>query len=141
MYAGLGLKGHNGIDFAVFNGTSILAAHDGTVTQVFDNIGSTFSRGYGVYVTHPEGWFTVYWHSLVPKVKVGDVVRTGDFLTYSDNSGQTTGPHLHFGLYDYPRDMTNGYDGAIDPLPYLQIGLLTQIKDLLIKVVALLIKK
>ncbi len=134
LYAQLGLRGHNGIDIECDTGTPVLAAHDGTVTKVFNVSDTTDTRGFGVYLTHPEGWFTIYWHMLSPNLGVGDVVKAGDPLGYSDNTGQSTGPHLHFGLYDSPRDMNNGYEGAIDPLPYLKIWILTTIRDILIQI-------
>ena len=137
LYKQLGLLYHNGIDIAIPNRTPVLASHDGTITEVSNEVNSTFSRGYGVYLTHSEGWFTVYWHMLPPNLKVGDVIKAGEPLGYSDNSGQSTGPHLHFGLYAFPRDFNNGVGGAIDPLPYLQLNLLTMIRDLLLKIFAL----
>lgn len=136
LYAQLGLKGHNGLDFACPNRTPVLSAHDGFVLQVFDETNTSVTKGYGVYISTEEGWFTVYWHMLSVAVKQGETVKAGQPLGYSDNTGQSTGPHLHFGLYPFPRE-NNGYGGAIDPLPYLQLDLLTKIRDLLLKAVSL----
>jgi murein DD-endopeptidase MepM/ murein hydrolase activator NlpD len=137
LYASWGLKGHNGLDFVCPNRTPILSAHDGIVDRVYDETNSSVTKGFGVYILHPEGWFTVYWHMLSVCVKLGETVKAGQPLGYSDNTGQSTGPHLHFGLYAFPRDMSNGYDGAIDPLPFLQIDILTKIRDILLQVLSL----
>ena len=95
------------------------------------------TKGYGVYLQHAEGWQTVYWHLLSPNVAVGQAFKEGDVLAYSDNTGMSTGPHLHFGLYPAAVDRENGYGGAIDPLPALQISILWQIVGILQKILSL----
>src|SRR5260370_31962867 len=60
---------------------------------------------------------------------VGVAVKAGDLLGYADNTGLSTGDHLHFGLKPQAEAepagtwinvaQTNGYLGAIDPTPYL----------------------
>ena len=114
-YAQFGLKGHNGLDFGVPTGTEIVATHSGKVIEATND-----PSGYGLYVkieNDLEG--SLYAHLKEFKVKVGDQVSEGQILGLSDNTGNSTGPHLHFGYYKIPRDRTNGYAGYIDPLPFL----------------------
>lgn len=107
MYKPFGLQGHNGIDFAIPNGTPILAPHQGTVREAsFDK------NGYGWYVkieNSQEG--SVLGHFKEVLVKVGQVVNEGYQVGVSDNTGFSTGPHLHWGYYWFPRDRKNGYRG------------------------------
>lgn len=131
FYAQLGLKGHNGIDFIAPTGTEVYASHNGKITKTYDTTNSSPTIGYGVWITHSEGWQTVYFHLKDVLVKVGDTVKAGDLIGHADNTGQfTTGSHLHFGLYPDNPDKGNGYDGAIDPIKYFSIE---QITGLIIK--------
>lgn len=127
FYAQLGLKGHNGVDYTAPIGTEVYASHDGEITKTYDKTNASVTIGFGVWIMHPEGWYTVYFHLKDVNVKVGDKVKAGDLIGWADNTGQyTTGSHLHFGLYPKDRDRNNGYDGAIDPLPYF----ITKPKDM-----------
>ena len=121
FYKSIGLAGHNGIDFACVNGTKIFAAHDGEVSKTWTDANSTATKGFGVQLWGHDGtYYTIYWHFQSVSVKAGDKVKAGDLLGYSNNTGQSSGPHLHFALYLNPLDMTNGYDGAVDPMPYFE---------------------
>ena len=115
IYKQWGYKGHNGIDYAVPTGTNLLAPHKGTVKEaLFD------ADGYGWYVkieNDEEG--SVMGHMMTLKVKYGDVVEEGQLIGISDNTGNSTGPHLHWGYYRIPRNRDNGYGGFIDQIPYL----------------------
>jgi len=53
------------------------------------------------------------------RVKVGDTVQEGQLVALSDNTGNSTGAHLHWGYYKFPRDRGNGFAGFIDQLPLL----------------------
>lgn len=114
-YKQFGMNGHNGLDFATPSGTRILAPHDGKVIE------STLdATGYGIYVkieNSIEG--SVLAHLREARVGVGDGVKEGDLIGYSDNSGNSTGPHLHWGYYRFPRDRSNGFAGFIDQTPYI----------------------
>jgi murein DD-endopeptidase MepM/ murein hydrolase activator NlpD len=100
FYRQLGLKGHNGIDYVAPKGTRICAAHDGKVTKVYNKISSSRTIGYGIWLTHPEGWTTVYYHLDDAPVIIGQEFKAGEDMAPADNTGEyTTGDHLHFGLY------------------------------------------
>ena len=108
--------GHNGIDFGLGNGSLILASADGEVTAVAFEDG-----GYGNYVKlrHDFG-YTYYAHLQKALVKQGDKVKTGDQIALSDNTGASTGPHLHFGLKIPGADP--GMRDYVDPAPYIGLS-------------------
>lgn len=93
-------SGHNGIDFAASIGTPVKAAASGVVTNVI-NTNAAQRCGYGkwVVVKHLNGLSTLYAHLSLPTVSVGSSVATGQVIGYSGNTGFSTGPHLHFGVY------------------------------------------
>lgn len=106
---------HQGIDFNPGEGTPIEAIADGVVTEVGNPNGS-----FGVYarISHQidgQNVTSLYAHMLQDSlaVSVGDVVTKGQLVGQVGNTGQSTGAHLHFGLY---------LDGttAIDPYPWMK---------------------
>lgn len=132
-YFALGLKGHNGIDFMAAHGQPVYAAHDGQVTgdvMIADTYGGhgvtlrTVQTSPFVYNGIDSYFTTIYWHFLpYLVVKTGDNVKAGDLLGFADNTGFSTGDHLHFGLKPiavggYNIEQNNGFLGAIDPKPY-----------------------
>ena len=90
--------GHTGIDYALYYGTPVLAAMDGKVSRVVSLAG-----GYGSHVIleHGEGLQTVYAHLSRFSVSFGEFVREGQPVGRSGNSGNSTGPHLHFEVRRY----------------------------------------
>lgn len=117
-YAQWGLKGHNGTDWGMPNGTEILAPHDGKIIEAYYD-----ANGYGKYIkveNDKEGSILAHLQKYV--VKIGDIVKEGQLIAYSNNTGASTGPHLHWGYYPIPRNRKNGYSGTVDPFPYLQQG-------------------
>lgn len=85
--------GHTGIDYALYLGTPVLAAADGTVRLV-----AHLQSGYGTHVVieHEDGLETVYAHLSRADVSLGTKVLAGQAIGLSGNSGRSTGPHLHF---------------------------------------------
>ncbi len=83
---------HNGIDFHANIGTTIVAAADGIVKK------AAIKGGYGlcVIVDHGYGYQTIYAHNSRNIVREGQVVKKGQVICYSGNSGDSTGPHLHY---------------------------------------------
>ncbi len=124
FYRKYGLAGHNGVDFRTkFPDTplgrrEIYAVDDGVVSKVvIAKLG-----GYGTYVqiTHDDGSMTIYGHQYNPHVKAGQRVNAGQIIGISDNTGDSTGPHLHFGYRRANSNMDNGYKGYVDPMPYFK---------------------
>jgi hypothetical protein len=120
FYKRFGFPGHNGIDYAIATGSSVTAAAAGTVAMVaFEN------GGYGNYVkvSHVDGskkYHTYYAHLASAAVSPGQKVKAGAVLGFSDNTGASTGPHLHFGLRI---DGENApFKGYVDPMPFFTTG-------------------
>lgn len=158
IYRQFNLKGHNGLDLLAVHGQPVYASHDGMAFWEVDE-----NQGEGVvlittdqfyYNGLPAYYKTIYWHladygkephlkspvlDFVQKnVKKSMPVKRGDLLGFADNTGFSTGDHLHFGLKPLksvdggpvsPEDATdvgnyqnieqlNGYSGAIDPTVY-----------------------
>lgn len=89
-------KGHHfGVDFRAPLGTPIPAANAGIV--VFT--GNLFLSGNVVFIDHGLDIFTVYNHLSKSVVSVGDVVKKGQTIGLSGNTGRITGPHLHWDVY------------------------------------------
>ncbi len=102
------LRMHAGIDFGAPVGSEVRAAADGVV----EFAGPAQGFGNHVKIKH-AGFETSYSHlSEIPEsIKPGAVVKQGDVVALSGNTGLSTGPHLHFEFY------LNG--DAVDPLPHL----------------------
>ncbi|MGW6774169.1 M23 family metallopeptidase, partial [Streptomyces sp. NPDC055037] len=98
---------HTGIDFPVSYGTPVMAATDGTVRTQYNS-----AYGNMAIVTAPDGTETWYCHLSTTKIRSGSV-KAGDVIAYSGNSGNSTGPHLHF-------EVRPGGGAAIDPLAWLR---------------------
>lgn len=115
--------GHPGIDYRCNNGTPVYSANDGVIlTAAFDNI-----NGNMVQVWNEEkGFKTLYGHNSVLKCKQGDLVKAGDLIALSGNTGEGTGAHLHFGFKltkegGNSLNINNGTNGASDPQPYIKL--------------------
>lgn len=140
--------GHNGLDFSAPIGTPIYATHDGMAQYQINPLG-----GHEIIIVSNEKFEmntgtgyakTIHSHmidgrtdpqhaSLFLKEFVAGTfkfqpVKRGQVIGYVGMTGNSTGPHLHFGLKrlkdlnqtdQSTYDMNNGYLGAIDPLPYL----------------------
>lgn len=93
---------HNGIDLAAPVGTPVYAAAPGRVTY------ADWAGTYGqlVIVDHGNGVETRYAHLSQILVKVGDSVQRGQRIALVGNTGNSTGPHLHFEVRvdDDPQD-------------------------------------
>ena len=119
IYKRFGLSGHNGVDYRIFSeagnravyGRSF-APHDGKIIEAYND-----GAGYGWYVkieNDKEGSILAHHKELL--VKIGDTVEQGDMIGITDNTGWSTGPHLHWGYYLKPRNKANGYSGTINQL-------------------------
>ena len=101
---------HGGVDLAVDEGTPVYAADNGKVIVAEDS-----GNGYGSYIIldHRNGFKTLYGHNSQLLVSVGDVVGKGEKIALSGNTGNSTGPHLHFEV------QVN--DEKVDPQQYVSL--------------------
>lgn len=86
---------HNGIDMAASQGTPIYAALDGTVSTT----GYDVTYGNYVIISHHSGYQTLYGHMSKILVSKGKRVTTATRIGLVGNTGQSTGPHVHFTVY------------------------------------------
>ena len=99
---------HFGIDIAANPNESVLATLDGTVILAT----YTADTGYVIQVQHSQNLVSVYKHCGSLLKKVGDTVKAGEAIALVGNTGEkTTGPHLHFEIWNRGR--------ALDPSKYI----------------------
>ena len=86
-------KFHRGIDLRAKIGSKVYSTAPGVVRAVGYN-----KNGYGKYiiVQHNMGFETIYAHLSKIDVKNGDIVKKGDIIALSGNTGRSNGPHLHY---------------------------------------------
>ena len=87
---------HYGLDIANSIGTPIVAAADGVVVEA----GPASGFGLWVRVQHADGTITVYGHVDTFSVREGERVKAGEQIARMGNRGQSTGPHLHFEVWE-----------------------------------------
>ncbi|MGA5901144.1 M23 family metallopeptidase [Streptomyces venetus] len=107
---------HSGQDFAVPSGTKVLAAHGGTVVKAGGNgAGDGPAYGNAIVIKHGNGTYSQYAHLSKIEVRIGQVVKTGQEIARSGNTGNSSGPHLHFEIRTTPN-----YGSAVDPVKFLR---------------------
>ncbi|RKN42520.1 M23 family metallopeptidase [Streptomyces hoynatensis] len=106
---------HSGQDFAVPVGTPVHAVHGGTVVKAGPNgAGDGPAYGNAVVIKHADGTYTQYAHLSRIDVTVGQQVSTDQRIARSGNTGNTSGPHLHFEVRTTPN-----YGSAVNPMAFL----------------------
>jgi len=85
---------HNGIDIAADEGTPVLAVRCAVVLHT----GYSRLNGYYMRLRCEEGYQVVFAHLSEILAEVNQHVSQGDVVALSGNTGQSTGPHLHYGL-------------------------------------------
>jgi murein DD-endopeptidase MepM/ murein hydrolase activator NlpD len=84
---------HLGIDYRAAIGDKVPAANAGKIAFA----GDLFFTGWTVIIDHGLDIFTVYGHLSKTLVNAGDIIKRGDLIGLSGNTGRTSGPHLHWG--------------------------------------------
>ena len=97
---------HTGIDLRADTGTTVVAALDGTISV----IGENWLYGKHIIMSHDNGYKTLYAHLNTYSVRQGDRVARGRKIAESGNTGYSTGPHLHFSIYDKNNRLVNPLD-------------------------------
>lgn len=106
---------HKGIDIigSGVYGKSVVAASSGRVTQAYGGSGNNSGYGQCIVIDHGGGLITMYAHLSSVNVSVGQQVYAGQGIGRVGNSGNSTGPHLHFEV--------RVYGSHRNPRPYLGI--------------------
>ncbi|WP_255953202.1 M23 family metallopeptidase [Streptomyces odontomachi] len=106
---------HSGQDFAVPIGTPVQAAHSGVVVKAGPNGGGDGpAYGNAIVISNGHGTYSQYAHLSRIDVHVGETVKAGEHIALSGNTGNTTGPHLHFEIRSTPN-----YGSAVNPVHFL----------------------
>ncbi|MEU8758453.1 M23 family metallopeptidase [Streptomyces sp. NPDC048659] len=107
---------HSGQDFAVPTGTPVKAAAAGTVVKAGPNGGGDGpAYGNAIVVKHANGTYSQYAHLSKIQVNVGQQVGAGQRIALSGNTGNSSGPHLHFEIRTTPN-----YGSAVNPAAFLR---------------------
>ncbi len=99
-------KNHYGIDIAVNEGESVLAAASGRV--IFS--GWTYDLGNLIIIYHGDDYFSHYGHNQINLVQNHSIIKRGDIIALAGSTGISSGPHLHFEIWKGER--------VIDPLDF-----------------------
>jgi len=111
---GRGVHFHTGVDFAGAVGTPIFATGDGIIVNAH-RIASFSGYGLIILIDHGYGFQTLYAHLSKVLVKPGQKVKRGQIIGLMGNSGNSTGPHLHYEI------IHNGQ--KINPINHIYEGL------------------
>ena len=106
---------HTGVDYACKEGTDILAVADGKVAN------ANWGKAYGIQIVQKiagQDTWVIYAHLSKSLVKAGDEIKKGQHIGESGNTGNSSGPHLHFEARDNAR-WSAGKD--VDPKDILAI--------------------
>ena len=104
--------GHDGIDIACLEGDLVYPAFNGLISFV-----DARPKGFGYYATVQipgTPIYALYGHLSGPIAKPGDRAVIHVPFAFAGSTGNSTGPHVHFGIYHGAQD--NGYGGAVDPI-------------------------
>ena len=83
---------HYGNDYGIPEGSEVRACADGKVVMAENRI----STGWSIVIEHLPGLYSLYYHLSEMNVKEGDIVKQGDLIGKSGQTGLATGPHLHW---------------------------------------------
>ncbi|MFJ6798489.1 M23 family metallopeptidase [Streptomyces sp. NPDC091268] len=107
---------HSGQDFAVPVGTAVAAASGGTVVKAGPNGGGDGpAYGNAIVIKHANNTYSQYAHLSKIKVRIGQKVSKGQQIALSGNTGNSSGPHLHFEIRTTPN-----YGSAVNPVAFLR---------------------
>ncbi|MCX4804869.1 M23 family metallopeptidase [Streptomyces sp. NPDC058682] len=107
---------HSGQDFAVPVGTPVKAAAAGTVVKAGPNGGGDGpAYGNAIVIKHANNTYSQYAHLSKIQVKIGQKVNSSQRIALSGNTGNSSGPHLHFEIRTTPN-----YGSAVNPVAFLR---------------------
>ncbi|MET9885972.1 M23 family metallopeptidase [Streptomyces sp. NPDC006430] len=107
---------HSGQDFACPVGTPVKAVHSGIVVKAGPNGGGDGpAYGNAIVIKHANKTYSQYAHLSKIKVRIGQKVAKGSKIALSGNTGNSSGPHLHFEIRTTPN-----YGSAVNPVVFLR---------------------
>ncbi|MFF3653517.1 M23 family metallopeptidase [Streptomyces sp. NPDC002181] len=107
---------HSGQDFACPVGTPVKAASAGTVVKAGPNGGGDGpAYGNAIVIKHANNTYSQYAHLSKIQVRIGQKVAKGSQVALSGNTGNSSGPHLHFEIRTTPN-----YGSAVNPVSFLR---------------------
>lgn len=109
-----GKGGHGGVDLASYHGQPVYSSHEGKVVL----IDTQPKSGLDVRVEFTEGGNTyriIYEHLLGYQPKIGDMVEVGSLIGWADNTGWSSGDHLHLQL----DQLVKGKWVHVDPMQFM----------------------
>ncbi|MFF1368669.1 M23 family metallopeptidase [Streptomyces virginiae] len=107
---------HSGQDFAVPVGTPVKAAAAGTVVKAGPNGGGDGpAYGNAIVIKHANNTYSQYAHLSKIQIKIGQKVKASQRIALSGNTGNSSGPHLHFEIRT-----TSNYGSAVNPVAFLR---------------------
>lgn len=113
---------HLAVDIAAPQGTPVLASREGTVVCAYTTSAAAnwkcptcgyTGAGHHVVIRHADNWYSFYAHLSTVNTAVGVYVPAGQQIGTVGTTGNSTGPHLHFGI------SSSGLYSLVDPLTYL----------------------
>jgi len=105
---------HRGVDYAAATGAPVVSPAAGYIRLVGEERNGFEVHGNTIGIDHGQGVLSIMIHLSRIDVKEGDYVTAGQVIGGVGNTGASTGPHLHWGLY------VNGI--GIDPVPWRETG-------------------
>ncbi|MFF3675244.1 M23 family metallopeptidase [Streptomyces sp. NPDC002120] len=107
---------HSGQDFAVPVGTSVKSAAAGVVVKAGPNGGGDGpAYGNAIVIKHANNTYSQYAHLSKIQVRIGQKVAASQRIALSGNTGNSSGPHLHFEIRTTPN-----YGSAVNPVAFLR---------------------
>ncbi len=115
---------HDGVDYGTPTGADYTSPQDGIVkiarfTLAQNVTGQQYGYGNYLQIDHGSGWVSLGAHLLEGYVRVGEAVKVGQLVAKTDNTGWSSGPHLHFTLKENgsPRDPALYLFDDVEPPP------------------------
>ncbi|MDX3537027.1 M23 family metallopeptidase [Streptomyces sp. MB09-01] len=107
---------HSGQDFAVPVGTPVKSAAAGTIVKAGPNGGGDGpAYGNAIVIKHANNTYSQYAHLSKIQVRIGQKVAASQRIALSGNTGNSSGPHLHFEIRTTPN-----YGSAVNPVAFLR---------------------
>lgn len=123
-------SGHNGVDLVMNAGTPLFSPVDGVIKKIVDY--GDKNLGKGIFIETEDNKTVIMGHLSDFKAKVGEMVREGDLVALSGNTGRSTGAHLHLGMQDVngkfinPEKLLEGDYPTLNDIVFQKNGILTK---------------